>query len=338
MSFLQDFMSTAAADRCDIHKVQRTSHDVLEQAEALPFWSQDYIQLDKGVFSGAVTSVSCRGVQLFRETMNRAVDQIASAPADSYVIGLPTIIDGDSSWGLLPLKENSLITLDKNAELLFRTSHLSEITVAVISARRLEDYAATVEWIDLPKVMEKVMPVESIQPQVTERMQTALGDGMDHIAALDNNADRAEIWRHFEDDLMSICLHALLQARETRTSHHHDQRIHRYIVNRVRDLTLSSSGYPLTIGELCATLRISRRTLNHAFARVIGVTPVAYMRNVRLHRIRAELQSTPYQVSTIANVATKWGFWHMSLFSRYYRELFGECPNETLERARSLGH
>src|SRR5690606_38075440 len=103
----------------------------------------------------------------------RAVDQIASAPADCYVIGLPTIVDGDSTWGLLPVKENSLITLDKNAELLFRTSHLSEITVAVISAKRLEEYAANVEWIDLQKVMGKVKPVESTPPAIADRMFSA---------------------------------------------------------------------------------------------------------------------------------------------------------------------
>ena len=236
------------------------------------------------------------------------------------------------------MKENSLITLDKNAELLFRTSHLSEITVAVISAKRLEEYAATVEWMDLDKVMDKVKPVEAAQPQIINRMQVAVGGGMDYFATLDDSADIAETWRHFEDDLMATCLQALLQAKENRSTQHHDQRVHRYIVNRVRDLTLSSYGYALTIGELCTTLRISRRTLNHAFARVLGVTPVAYMRNIRLHRVRAELQSSPYQVSTIANVAAQWGFWHMSLFSRYYRELFGELPNETLERARTLSH
>ncbi len=338
MSFQEDFIGTPTADRYEIQKVQRTSNDVLQQAEALPFWSQDYTQLDKGMFSGSVTSVSCRGVQLFRESMNRAVDQIASAPADCYVIGLPTIVDGDSTWGLLPVRENSLITLDKNAELLFRTSQLSEITVAVISAKRLEEYAGTVEWMDLDKVMDKVKPVEAAQPLVVERMLAAIGGGMDYLATLDESADVEQIWRHFEDDLLATCLQALLQAKENRSAHHHDQRVHRYIVNRVRDLTLATSGYPLTIGELCTTLRISRRTLNHAFARVLGITPVTYMRNVRLHRVRAELQSSPYRVSTIANVATKWGFWHMSLFSRYYRELFGELPNETLERARTLSH
>jgi AraC family ethanolamine operon transcriptional activator len=338
MSFQEDFMSTVAVDRCSIRKVERTSTDVLQQAEALPFWMQDYVQLDKGMFSGSVTSVSCRGVQLFRETMNRAVDQIASAPADSYVIGLPTIIDSDSTWGLLPVKENSLITLDKNAELLFRTSHLSEITVAVISAKRLEEYAEKVEWVNLDKLMDNVKPVEPIHPQLAGRMLAAVGGGMDYFAQLDDSTDIEQTWRHFEDELMATCLQALSQVRENQNSHQNDQRVHRYIVNRVRDLTLSSQGFPLTIGELCTALHISRRTLNHAFARVLGVTPVAYMRNVRLHRVRAELQSSPYKITTIANVATKWGFWHMSLFSRYYRELFGECPNETLERARTISH
>jgi AraC family ethanolamine operon transcriptional activator len=337
MGFQEDFLSSASAGRYQIHKVQRTSNDVLQQAEALPFWSQDYTQLDKGTFSGSVASVNCRGIQIFRETMNRAVDQIASAPSNCYVIGLPTIVDHDSSWGLLPVQENSLLTLDKNAELLFRTSHLSEITIAVIAAHRLEDYAAQVEWIDISQVMEKVKPVERAQLAVAERLHNVLIGGLDHIGQMDDNDDIEQIWRHFEDDLLASCVTALVQTKEN-PNRHHDQRIHRYIVNRVRDLTLSSYGYPLTIGELCTTLRISRRTLNHAFARVLGITPVAYMRNLRLHRIRAELQTTPYQVSTIANIASRWGFWHMSLFSRYYRELFGECPNETLERSRTLSH
>jgi AraC family ethanolamine operon transcriptional activator len=38
--------------------VKRNTGDVLEQADALPFWSQDYTQLSKGVFSGAENSVS----------------------------------------------------------------------------------------------------------------------------------------------------------------------------------------------------------------------------------------------------------------------------------------
>jgi len=333
MSFREDFLGTSSLSSPKIHVVERKTTDVLEQASALPFWTQDYTQLSKGTFSGALNSVTNQGVQIFRETMNRAVDQIAFAPTDAYVIGLPTIIEGDATWGLIPVKPNSLITLDKNAELVFRTANLSEITAAVISANRLEEYAAQVEWIDLRKTIENVKPVELVSPEIIARLLSSLADGMHYVSEYKDTGDAAQIWRHFENDLMATCLQALLQASNT-PNHIHDHRIHRYIVNRVRDLTLSSSGYPLTIEELCISLRISRRTLNHAFIRVLGITPVAYMRNVRLHRIRAELQSSPHQVRYIASVAAKWGFWHMSLFSRYYRELFGETPLETLSRSR----
>lgn len=320
-------------DGNDVHLVHRTTEDVLEQADALPFWRQDYTQLDKGSFCGSVDSVTYQGIQLFSETMNRAVDTIAMAPVNSMVIGLPTVIEGDATWGLLPVKVNSLITLDKNAELVFRTSHLSEIKMAVIPAQKLEDYAAQVECVDLQKMMEKVKPVDTVTAQTTAHLLTMLTDGMHYMSALNDSENAHQVWLNFERDLIATSVQMLLQASNSQ-GHHYDHRIHRYIVNRVRDLTLSSSGYPLSIEELCISLRISRRTLNHAFLRVLGITPVAYMRNVRLHRIRAELQSTPHLVRYIASVAAKWGFWHMSLFSRYYRELFGETPLETLIRAR----
>ncbi|AHV93381.1 hypothetical protein [Bordetella holmesii] len=54
--------------------------DVVEQADALPFWQQDYTQLSAGSFRGSVDSVSMPNLQVFRESMNRAVDEQAYAP------------------------------------------------------------------------------------------------------------------------------------------------------------------------------------------------------------------------------------------------------------------
>lgn len=335
MNFREALLNSDSSGNRKMHLVKKTSKDVLEQAESLPFWSQDYTQLDRGTFSGAVTSVTGRNVQIFRESMNRAVDQLASAPDDTYVIGIPTIIEGDASWGGEVVKADSLITLDKNAELLFRTAHFSEITAAVISAQRLEAYAEEVEGVDLRKVMDNVNPVEIIPTGVANQLLNALNDGTNYISQNSENPNVQHVWRHYEDNLLSTCLQALLHAHDCQ-GRHYDQRIHRYIVSRVRELTLSADGESLTIGEICTSLNISRRTLNHAFIRVLGITPVEYMRNVRLHRVRAELQSSPYQVTTIADVAAKWGFWHMSLFARYYRELFGECPSDTLESSRTI--
>jgi AraC family ethanolamine operon transcriptional activator len=322
-------------DKLQIEAVRCRLSDVLEQASALPLWSQDYTQLDKGQFSGSITSIACEGVQIFREAMNRSVDELASAPPDSYVIGLPTIIEGEALWSGSKLSKNCLITLDKNDELLFRTSHSSEITAAVITEQRLEEYAERVEKVDLRPMMTKVNPVEALPPAIQSRLLATLYIGTEHLAKnIEQGISHPHSWRHFEDSVLNICVQALVAASNN-NSRHHEYRVHRYIVKSVRELTLAQNLDPLTIGEICTTLNISRRTLNHAFQQVLGITPVAYMRNIRLHKIRAELQYKSEQINNIACVASHWGFWHMSLFSRYYRELFGECPSETLERSRA---
>lgn len=317
-----------------IHTVQHITKDVLEQAKAVPFWSQEYTQLDKGPFTGSVISVANSGVQVFKEAMNRSVDEIARAPRDSYVIGLPTIVEGEGFWGGARLHKNSLITLDKNTELLFRTSQSSEINVAVFSRQRLESYAFNVERMDLSEIMKDVNPVEALPTNIRHKLHAALFIGIEHISKYDDQRNIQNIWRHYEDNLLNASFQALMHAHEN-TGRQSNHRIHRHIVNCVRDLTLAKNSEPWTIGELCSTLHISRRTLNHAFKQVLGITPVTYMRHVRLHKVRAEIQSAPDQVMSIANIASKWGFWHMSLFSRYYRELFGECPSDTLEQART---
>lgn len=333
MNFQQRHMANTFIDTSKLHSINRITYDVIEHAESLPLWSQDYTQLSKGSFSGTLTSVVYEKLQIFRESMNRAVDEIASAPQDTYVIGLSTATEGNSIWGLLPVKPNSVITLDKNSELFFRTSNNSDITATVIPAKRLEEYASLVERIDLRKVMSTIKPVETISQNSAQKLHSLLFNGLLYMSNIHESPNKDSAWCHFEDELMSTCLETLVEASDNKGPNF-GHRIHRYIVNRVHDSTLSSSVYPITIGQLCTDLRISRRTLNHAFSRVLGITPVAYMRNIRLQQIRAELKKSPHSVISIAEVAYKWGFWHMSLFSRYYKELFGETPNETLTKHR----
>ena len=170
-----------------MHFVERTSRDVLEQADALPFWSQDYTQLDRGSFT--------------------------------YVIGIPTIIEGEASWGGAQVKSDSLITLDKNGELLFKTSHFSEITAAVISADHLEEYAGQVEDIDLRKLMNNVNPVEIIPTDVAQRLLSALNSSTNYISKSSGNPNIQHILRHFEDNLLDTCLQALLNAGDCRERH-----------------------------------------------------------------------------------------------------------------------
>lgn len=313
--------------------VRARTRCVLEQATALPFWHQDYVQLSAGSFQGEIDSITTEKIQLFREAMNRSVDETASARKDSYVIGVPNVMDGEAFWGLSPICNNSMITLNKNTELTFRTPHNSEISAAVIHAEHLEAYAETIMETDLRALFRRVRPAEPLLPTQAALMRELLNGSVYWTQnPAQASADQAAL-RHFEDDILAACVTALAS---TRPVNHKESglRIHRYIVNRVRDRVLATPLCPPTIGEICQELRISRRSLNYAFTRVLGITPVTYMRNIRLNRVRAALINNNPSHSTIADTALSWGFWHLSLFSRYYRELFGELPSQTRQAAK----
>jgi AraC-like DNA-binding protein len=90
---------------------------------------------------------------------------------------------------------------------------------------------------------------------------------------------------------------------------------------------------PLTLACVCQFSYSSPRALEYGFREVFGVSPIAYIRCARLSRVRHELFFSPHASGRITQLAMKWGFWHLSQFSKDYYELFGELPSITLGRA-----
>ena len=71
------------------------------------------------------------------------------------------------------------------------------------------------------------------------------------------------------------------------------------------------------------------RTLQSHFMRYRHVTPMQFLRNVRLDTARDLLLSGRMQV---ADAAIECGFGHQSRFAHHYRRRFGESPSTTLQR------
>lgn len=113
-----------------------------------------------------------------------------------------------------------------------------------------------------------------------------------------------------------------------------DPRGHIRIVARARTYILANLEKPLSIDELAEAACASRRTLHRAFNEVLDETPHAYVRKLRLHRIRRDLASDAERACTVALVANRWGIGELGRLAGWYRELFGEHPSET--RAKSL--
>ncbi len=99
-------------------------------------------------------------------------------------------------------------------------------------------------------------------------------------------------------------------------------------VRRVIDYLQFNAAQLPTIPELCKIAKLSERSLEYGFREYLGVTPVRYLRLVRLNGVRRDLlAATPKE--TIVNIALNWGFLELGRFAGEYRQLFEELPSET---------
>lgn len=104
------------------------------------------------------------------------------------------------------------------------------------------------------------------------------------------------------------------------------------MVKDVEDYALAHVGDHLHVTDLCEIAAVSERTLENAFKEILGITPVAYLIRIRLHRVRKALLARSPGSTTVSAEALNWGFWHFGEFSRVYKACFGEHPSDTLRR------
>lgn len=101
-------------------------------------------------------------------------------------------------------------------------------------------------------------------------------------------------------------------------------------VKRAMELIEAHAAEPLTVEDVAEAVGVGVRALQEGFRRHLGTTPLCYLRDVRLERVRAELVARDPGSTTVTDVACGWGFFHAGRFSIAYRERFGESPSQTL--------
>ncbi|MGC9537488.1 AraC family transcriptional regulator [Streptomyces sp. UG1] len=101
-------------------------------------------------------------------------------------------------------------------------------------------------------------------------------------------------------------------------------------VRRAMELIECHAAEPLTVEDVAEAVGVSVRALQEGFRRHLGTTPVSYLREVRLDRVRADLKAADPGMVTVTDVAFRWGFFHPGRFAIAYKERFGEHPSQTL--------
>ena len=110
----------------------------------------------------------------------------------------------------------------------------------------------------------------------------------------------------------------------------------RWRVIRRAEAYLDASAEPsVRIDDLCVAACTSLSRLERAFRETFGVSPRRYLMLKRLAAVRRDLLRGEPQTS-ITEVATRWGFFHLGRFSKEYREHFAELPSQTQRAQRAV--
>ena len=103
---------------------------------------------------------------------------------------------------------------------------------------------------------------------------------------------------------------------------HHLRRAEDYIHSHLRET--------FSLLDLIEAAGTSPSTLLRTFNAHHGVSPMQYVKRLRLKAVRRSLLAADPQNVTVGRVASEFGFRQLGRFSAEYRRVFGELPSVTL--------
>lgn len=102
-------------------------------------------------------------------------------------------------------------------------------------------------------------------------------------------------------------------------------------VRRIEEWVEAHVSEPITVEDLARVVQVSVRSVQAAFQRLRGCTPMQMVMRQRLEAANLMLRCGG-PVTRITDVATACGFFNFGRFATRYREVFGETPSQTRAR------
>lgn len=305
-------------------------HDPDELARNLTNWGQTYDQMSCGKFKGTLSELRMPHVQIFRETLSHSVRQSCRAWPGSIWFGLPLHslsirINGRAA-------DSGVVLLQPGGnEFELVTPSTYTIYGIVVPRTLLAEVALRsgnmIDWEELTHV--EVLKVDvAARTCFVQMLASVLESGPNSLAA---RADSNGLYRQqisLVASLADMIGHGQVDTMVARSF----QRRHR-VIEAVRSYVLANRDQPISVPDLCEHAHVSRRTLQYSFEEILGVSPVSYLRILRLNGARRQILESERQSRSriIGDIAAQWGFNNFSQFSSDYRKLFGECASASIK-------
>jgi AraC family ethanolamine operon transcriptional activator len=301
-------------------RIQVEATDADLHAHNLTNWQQQYDQVSSGNFFGQLVEIQFDGLQLFQEHTSQALRQTCNTWDQSLWLGIPVDKNKNSKINGLSIEKNNVMCRPGNHPFELITPHDFDIYGLVVKQEKIRAMAESqnilIDWTLLNLHGRLTLPEKTI---------TAMRFVLNKLLNDDNSHQRPAKLQH--DVIMMALLESLENSQPVKSEPVSFLR-RKQIVEHAKYFLREHQDSAVTINDLCTLCHVSRRTLQYSFETILGISPLRYLRLSRLNGARRELLASEHK--SIADIAAKWGFWHLSQFTQDYKLLFNELPSVTL--------
>jgi len=300
--------------------------EVGQHAAFLADWDQHYFQMDSGNFQSDLHQFDVDDIHLFCESANRRIVQRGSIPGDAIAIGVPlNPPPATMTFSGRIVSSNSIILARPGAEFMLH----APANARLLGIEIKRDYLARhpILTTRLRERMKSNCTID-VPADVHERINTMWRELPEDAVDAERYLGQACAKRRIASLILEL-VHQLLDNGIDDRKADITWMSHSDVVARAHDMILQSPQEPVTIHQLCESLKISRRAVQNSFHAVTGKSPHEYIRAIRLNLVRETLLRTAASDVTVRDAAQRWGFFHSSRFPRDYRAMFGEMPSDS---------
>ncbi len=289
-------------------------------------WDIDFRQLGRGDLNATLAQVVGKSWSLSRARFDQPAYQQGCAVPGMRTFALLSPLAPKTNWCGRPWSAGTVAAFAKDGE--FRSISPAGFNVYTISFTEQRLAEACIR-LDIPDVVPRLPSADSLligDSRLIGALRHLVDTTINVLCLADSSVNAANNRHSYRDE---ICDHlASLIPNSTTVSRRPSQRIRTLAVSRALQAIEDGLDQIVSVSELVRASGMSRRSLEYAFREHFDMSPKAFVNSQRLIRVRRDLRNRGDNAA-IADVANRWGYWHLGQFARDYQRYFGELPSET---------
>jgi AraC-like DNA-binding protein len=111
----------------------------------------------------------------------------------------------------------------------------------------------------------------------------------------------------------------------------HDRDDHQpVLLRRAIEYIDANATSDISLADIAEAVHVTPRAVQYMFRRNLDMTPMQYLRRIRLHHAHEALVAADRMQDSVTAIAARWGFMHTGRFAVLYRDTYGRSPHTTL--------